>query len=116
MVEQQRKLAADGGVVMDGRDIGTVVLPDAELKVFMNASLQERAKRRLLDLQGQGETITLQEVEEEIRKRDQIDSTRSQAPLKKADDARELDNSRMSIDEQVETIYKWAEMVLAGNG
>lgn len=111
MVEQQRKLAADGGVVMDGRDIGTVVLPDAELKVFMNASLQERARRRLLDLQKQGERLSLQEVEDEIRRRDRLDSTRSQAPLKKAPGARELDNSALTIDEQVQTIYKWVSEI-----
>lgn len=111
MVEQQRKLAADGGVVMDGRDIGTVVLPDAGLKVFMNASLQERARRRLLDLQKQGERLSLQEVEDEIRRRDRLDSTRSQAPLKKAPGARELDNSALTIDEQVQTIYKWVSEI-----
>jgi len=109
---QQRKLAGQGGVVMDGRDIGTVVLPDAELKVFMSASLQERAKRRLKELQEQGVNISLSEVEEEIAKRDQIDSSRSQAPLKKASDARELDNSAMTIEEQVEVIYGWVQKIL----
>lgn len=116
MLEQQRKLAQNGGVVMDGRDIGTVVLPGAELKVFMSASLRERAKRRLLDLKKQGETFTLSQVEEEIQRRDQLDSTRSQAPLKKAADARMLDNSLLTIDEQVEQILKWANEILVGSG
>ncbi len=113
MAAQQRLLAGQGGVVMDGRDIGTVVLPKAELKVFMGASLQERAKRRLKEQQEQGVEISLQEVEKEISRRDQIDSSRSQAPLKKADDARELDNSAMTIDEQVEMIYGWVQKILS---
>ncbi len=113
MVEQQRRLASAGGVVMDGRDIGTVVLPDAQLKVFMLASLKERARRRLLELEAQGETPTLGEVEEEIKRRDALDSSRSEAPLKKAPDARELDTSHLSIDQQVEIIYNWAKEIIA---
>ncbi len=115
MVEQQRRLAQKGGVVMDGRDIGTVVLPDADLKVFMVASIKERARRRLAELKEQGEQVTLDQVEEEIRRRDRLDATRSEAPLKKAEDARELDTSRLTIDQQVEIIYNWAKEIIAKN-
>ncbi len=114
MVRQQRRLAAKGGVVMDGRDIGTVVLPHAELKVFLIASLEERAKRRLKELQQQGETVTLDEVIREIRRRDKLDASRSQAPLKQAEDARLLDTTNLSIEEQVEKIYQWAKEIIKG--
>lgn len=109
MVEQQQRLAKNGGVVMDGRDIGTVVLPHAELKVFMVASLDERARRRVAELNTQGVSITLSEVEADIARRDRLDASRAQAPLKKAADARELDTSHLSIPEQVEIIFRWAE-------
>ncbi len=112
MVEQQRRLAAQGGVIMDGRDIGTVVLPNADLKVFMVASIKERAKRRLAELRQHGEQVSLQEVEDEIRRRDELDASRSESPLKKADDARELDTSGLSIEQQVEIIYGWAMQVI----
>ena len=111
MVAQQRELAKAGGVVMDGRDIGTVVLPDAELKVFMIASLQARAQRRLLELQQNGETITYEEVEREIANRDALDSARSNSPLKKAKDARELDTSGLSIEQQVNIIFNWVREI-----
>jgi CMP/dCMP kinase len=106
MVHQQQRLAEDGGIVMDGRDIGTVVLPNADLKIFMIASIDARALRRLKDQSGQG--LSLEEIKKDIERRDHIDSTRKDGPLKKADDARELDNSSLSIDEQVEIIFKWA--------
>ena len=113
MVAQQRELAKLGGVVMDGRDIGTVVLPDAELKVFMIASLKARAQRRLNELVQKGEIITLQEVEAEIARRDELDASRSHSPLKKADEARELDTSALNIDQQVDQIYNWAQEILS---
>ncbi len=112
MVRQQRRLAAEGGVVMDGRDIGTVVLPEAELKVFLVASLEERAKRRLKELQQQGESVLLDDVVAEIRRRDELDASRSQSPLKPAKDARELDTTSLSIEEQVETIHRWAMEII----
>jgi len=113
MVQQQRRLAEHGGVIMDGRDIGTVVLPDADLKVFMVASITERARRRLAELRQSGEQVSLQEVEDEIRRRDELDTSRSESPLKKAAaDARELDTSGLSIEQQVEIIYRWAMEVI----
>ena len=108
LIEQQRELAKQGGVVMDGRDIGTVVLPDAELKVFLVASLEERARRRQLDLERQGIKMNLEEIKKEIANRDRLDSSRAQSPLKKAQDARELDTTHLSIKQQVEIIYQWA--------
>ena len=111
LVRMQRQLAEAGGVVMDGRDIGTVVLPNADLKVFMVASLQERARRRLKELQAQGEKMTLEDVKEEIEHRDRLDSSRDTAPLKMADDARPLDTSQLSIDEQVAIIEQWAKEI-----
>ncbi|MHB2152812.1 (d)CMP kinase [Calditrichota bacterium GD2] len=108
LIEQQRELAKEGGVVMDGRDIGTVVLPDAELKVFLVASIKERARRRQLDLERQGIKMDLKAIEQEIAKRDKLDSSRAQSPLKKAEDARELDTTNLTIKEQVEIIYRWA--------
>ena len=112
LIEQQRELAKEGGVVMDGRDIGTVVLPDAELKVFLVASIKERARRRQLDLERQGIKMELEEIEKEIAQRDKLDSSRAQSPLKKADDARELDTTDLTINEQVEIIYRWAREII----
>lgn len=108
MVSKQRQLARPGGVVMDGRDIGTVVLPDADLKVFMVASIETRAKRRRLELQEKGIDRPLEEVIDDIRRRDRFDSTREQSPLRKADDARELDTTGLTIEQQVQKIYRWA--------
>lgn len=108
LIEQQRQLAREGGVVMDGRDIGTVVLPDAELKVFLVASLEERARRRQLDLERRGIQMDLEEIKKEIARRDELDSSRSAAPLKKAADARQLDTTHLTIKQQVEIIYQWA--------
>lgn len=104
MVELQREMAKDGGVVMDGRDIGTNVLPHAELKIFMIASASERAKRRLKDLQAKGEHAELSQLEQEISLRDKMDSERKIDPLKKSEDAIEIDSTSLSIDEVVEKI------------
>lgn len=108
MVSKQQDLAKDGGVVMDGRDIGSVVLPDAELKVFLVASLETRAERRLKDLRRKGIDASLDEVREDIRRRDRIDSSRSQSPLIRAEDARELDTTNLTIEQQVNIIFQWA--------
>jgi cytidylate kinase len=104
MVKKQRELAEIGGVVMDGRDIGTVVLPDAELKIYMVASLEARAKRRKLDLENKNVQLSLDEIKQDIARRDKIDSSRVDSPLMKAPDAVELDTTDLSINEQVEWI------------
>ncbi len=107
MVELQREIAKNKSVVMDGRDIGTVVLPDANYKIFIVASIDERAKRRYNDLVSEGETkITLEQVKEELRIRDNIDSTREIAPLLKAKDAIEVDTTDKTIEESVNTILE----------
>ncbi len=104
LVEQQRRMGQGKGVVMDGRDIGTVVFPDAELKIYMTASLEVRAERRRLELQEKGVEVDLKEVMENLSKRDQIDSSRKDSPLKKADGAIEIDTSNLTFDEQVNKI------------
>ena len=106
MVRQQQALGKDKGVVMDGRDIGTVVFPDAEMKVFATASAEVRAQRRFDELRSKGDTTTtFEEVLENVTERDRIDSTRKESPLRQADDAVVLDNSHMTIDEQNEWLY-----------
>ena len=100
MVAQQQEMGQGGGIVMDGRDIGTTVFPEAELKVFVTASAQVRAQRRYDELTAKGESCELQEILENVLERDRIDSTRAVSPLRKADDAVVLDNSQMTISEQ----------------
>ncbi|WP_165041167.1 (d)CMP kinase [Dysgonomonas sp. ZJ709] len=103
MVALQEEMGKAKGIVMDGRDIGTVVFPDAELKIFVTAKPEIRAQRRLDELHSKGDTtITFDEVIENIKNRDHLDQTRKESPLKKADDAIELDNSYMTIDEQMQ--------------
>src|SRR3990172_3572547 len=109
MVREQRKLAEGGGVVLEGRDIGTVVLPEADLKIYMVANVAERAKRRKKELSEGGIEVDEEILVEEIRKRDQQDSTREVSPLRKAEDAIELDTSSMTIDAQVEFIVNKAK-------
>jgi len=101
MVEYQRRLGMNKGVVMDGRDIGTVVFPHAELKIFLTASLEVRAMRRYKELVEKGMAAELEEVKSNLEKRDRIDSTRKESPLKQAPDALVLDNSRMTVDQQM---------------
>ena len=100
----QRNLAAEQDVVMDGRDIGTCVLPDAEVKIFLTASVKTRARRRYEELTGKGESCDLETIEEDIKKRDEQDMTRKTAPLKKAEDAYLVDSSDMTVEEVVRTI------------
>jgi cytidylate kinase len=107
-VEQQQLLGKDKGVVMDGRDIGTVVFPDAELKIFMTASIAVRTKRRLIELQAKHPEITIEEVAENLQQRDIIDSTRDISPLKQADDAIVLDNTFLTPEEQLNLALEWA--------
>ncbi|WP_412838611.1 (d)CMP kinase [Bacillus paranthracis] len=104
MVRRQQELAEKGGVVMDGRDIGTHVLPDAEVKIFMLASVEERAERRHLENVNKGFDSNLEQLKEEIAQRDKLDSEREVSPLKKADDALELDTTSLSIEEVVQKI------------
>ncbi len=101
MVEYQRKLGEKKGVVMDGRDIGTVVFPKAELKIFLTASPKVRAKRRYMELIDKGMSVELEEVRLNLEKRDRIDSGREDSPLAQADDAIVLDNSDMTVEEQM---------------
>lgn len=100
LVKMQQDLGADGGIVMDGRDIGTTVFPDAEMKVFCNASAEKRATRRFLELEAKGESVDYPSVLENVLKRDHIDETRKESPLRRAKDAVDLDNSAMTVDEQ----------------
>lgn len=109
LVAQQQAMAAAKPVVMDGRDIGTVVLPDAPCKVFLTASPQVRARRRALELQAKGIKADVDEIAADIAARDQRDSSRAHSPLRQADDARLLDSSACSIDEVVAQIIAWAE-------
>jgi len=101
MVELQRKLGKDKGIVMDGRDIGTVVFPDAELKIYMIADPKIRAERRLKELVEKGQSVNFAEILANIEERDHLDQTRDVSPLRKANDAMVLDNSYMTIDEQM---------------
>ncbi|WP_078576889.1 (d)CMP kinase [Salipaludibacillus agaradhaerens] len=105
MVTKQQLLAANGGTVMDGRDIGTAVLPEANVKIFLTASVEERAKRRHEENISKGMSSDFVKLKEDIAKRDQIDSERDVAPLKQAEDAIVLDSTSMSIEEVVENIY-----------
>ena len=109
MVDIQHKLGEGKGIVMDGRDIGTVVFPQAELKIFMTADPEIRAERRLKEWQTNGVETTLEEVRKNIAERDYMDTTRLDSPLKQADDAVRLDNSFISFEEQVEKVIQLAE-------
>lgn len=100
LVEQQQRMGEEKGIVMDGRDIGTVVFPHAELKIFVTASAEVRAQRRYDELMAKGENVNFDEILRNVQERDYIDSHREVSPLRKADDALELDNSHMSIAEQ----------------
>jgi cytidylate kinase len=113
MVAQQQKMGRRRGVVMDGRDIGTKVFPDAEVKVFMTADTYTRAKRRQQELLAKGELVNLQDIIDNLEKRDRIDTTRSESPLVQAPDAKLLDTSHMTIEEQVEWVIELADQRLA---
>ena len=106
MVAQQQEMGRDGGVVMDGRDIGTVVFPNAELKVFVTASAEVRAQRRYDELKGKGMEADYADILKNVTERDYIDSHRAVSPLKQADDALLLDNSNMTIPEQKEWLMQ----------
>ncbi|EGV42790.1 (d)CMP kinase [Bizionia argentinensis JUB59] len=114
LVKQQQKMGAEKGVVMDGRDIGTVVFPQAELKLFMTASAEKRATRRYDELTLRGDIVTYNDVLHNIEERDYMDSNRDDSPLRKADDAIEIDNSELTLDEQFQKIVKLAESTIQG--
>ena len=113
MVAEQQKMGKRRGVVMDGRDIGTVVFPDAEVKVFMTADVETRAKRRQEELFEKDQLVPFDEIVENLKKRDHIDSTREDSPLRQAEDAHLLDTSHITIDEQVEFVMRLVDSKLA---
>jgi len=112
MVLLQKEMGKNKGIVMDGRDIGTVVFPDAELKLFVTASAEIRAKRRFDELTAKGETVSYAEILQNVQERDHIDSTREASPLRKADDALVLDNSNMTREEQLEWVIGKVQKIL----
>ena len=113
LVKVQQRMASVGGVVMDGRDIGTVVMPKAELKFFITVDLEIRAKRRFAELNNKGVESSLGDVLNNIRERDRIDTTRAVAPLRKAKDSIVMDNSNLSIDEQFDFLLNHARKVMS---
>lgn len=115
LVKQQQKMGKNKGVVMDGRDIGTVVFPDAELKIFMNASAETRAKRRYHELLDRDEEVSYDAVLHNVISRDRIDTSREDSPLRKAKDAIEFDNSNLNEEEQFQTLYGLAKKAIRDN-
>lgn len=115
LVDMQKAMGQEKGIVMDGRDIGTVVFPDAELKIFMTASPETRAFRRYKELLDRGEKVAYEDVLKNVEERDYIDSHREISPLRKAKDAIEFDNSDMGLDEQFERIHNFALRVIEEN-
>ena len=112
LVRQQKEMGREKGVVMDGRDIGTVVFPDAELKIFLTAAPEIRAKRRFDEMVAKGENPHFEDVLKNLKERDLRDTTRSESPLYKADDAVELDNSDFTIEEQLEWVIQKTEKLI----
>ena len=113
LVEKQQMLGQAKGIVMDGRDIGTVVFPDAELKIFLTASAEVRAKRRLDEMKAKGQEASFEEILDNVKQRDQMDMTRKESPLRKAPDAIELDNTDLTIPEQQDWLLQKFEQVIA---
>lgn len=111
LVLEQQEMGKNKGIVMDGRDIGTVVFPDAELKLFMVASADTRAQRRYKELIANGDTVSFEEILHNVVERDHLDSTRQDSPLVKAEDAIEIDNSNLGLKEQFDIIYALVESV-----
>ncbi|TJY34034.1 (d)CMP kinase [Pontimicrobium aquaticum] len=114
LVKQQQKMGEGKGIVMDGRDIGTVVFPQAELKLFMTASPEIRAKRRYSELIKRGDKVRFEEVLKNVQERDYIDSHREDSPLFKAEDAIEIDNSNLTLEAQFESIMNLVRMTMEG--
>ena len=109
MVREQRMMGAEGGIVLEGRDIGTVVFPHADLKFYMVAGIDARARRRSDEMRARGHEASPDEMKEELRERDRIDSTRRESPLRKAEDAIEVDTSEMTVEEQVAFVVDMAK-------
>ncbi len=107
LVKLQRRLGSQKDSVLDGRDIGTIVFPGADKKFYIDAQFDERVMRRYKELTGLGQAVTLEEVKNDLCNRDTIDSTREHSPLKRADDAIYIDTTKMTIDEEVETLLQW---------
>ena len=112
LVAEQQVMGKNGGIVMDGRDIGTVVFPDAELKIFMTASSEKRAKRRYNELIEKGDIVSYEDILLNLQERDRLDSTRDDSPLVKANNAIEIDNSDLGIEEQFEKICEFIENII----
>ncbi|TDS14398.1 cytidylate kinase [Maribacter caenipelagi] len=112
LVAMQQAMGVDKGVVMDGRDIGTVVFPSAELKIFMTASPEKRAVRRYKELLDRGEDVVYEDILENVQKRDYIDSNRAISPLKRAEDAIKFDNSDLGLEDQFQRIYEHSLRVI----
>ncbi|MEY4039077.1 MAG: hypothetical protein RIR67_1389 [Bacteroidota bacterium] len=115
LVEQQQEMGKNKAIVMDGRDIGTVVFPDAELKIFMTASAATRAQRRFDELQQKGDSVTYEEVLKNVEERDYIDTHREDSPLVMADDAVEIDNSHLTREEQFEAVLDLVDAIVKAN-
>lgn len=115
LVEQQQEMGKNKAIVMDGRDIGTVVFPDAELKIFMTASAATRAQRRFDELQQKGDSVTYEEVLKNVEERDYIDTHRDDSPLVMADDAVEIDNSHLTREEQFEAVLDLVNAIVKAN-
>ena len=112
LVEQQQQMGKNKAIVMDGRDIGTVVFPDAELKIFMNASLEVKAQRRFDELTAKGDKVTFDEILKNVKERDYIDTHRDDSPLVKANDAIEIDNSHLTREQQFEKVLQLVNNIL----
>jgi CMP/dCMP kinase len=113
MVKQQQRMGRKAGVVLDGRDIGTVVFPTAELKIFMTAQPLIRAQRRQQELLDKGQMVDIDEVLENLLKRDHIDATRDEGPLRQAEDALVLDTSYLTLEEQIDKVCIWADLAIS---
>lgn len=116
MVAQQRKMGEQKGIVMDGRDIGSVVFPDAELKIFLTASTEERTRRRYYELRAKGKKISREEVKANLEMRDRIDSTRADSPLIQAPDAEVIDNTHLTPDEQLQAAIELVHRKMTERG
>lgn len=116
LVQKQKEMGRNGGVVMEGRDITTVVFPNADVKVFLTATIDERARRRALEFAQKGQQVDLDKVKQNISERDKIDSSREVSPLTKSDDAIEIDTSNLSIEQQVSLILEEVKKIAEQNG
>lgn len=115
LVEKQRKMGETGGVVMDGRDIGSVVFPNAELKLFVTAAPEIRADRRYKELQAKGENVQLEDIAANLKERDELDTTREESPLIQTDDAIVLDNSNLTPEGQLDLVLNWVGRIQNGH-